>query len=273
MPVPDSGGGTFANVSATSYQSGEYFGGGDFFRAVGAGSLLDLRSLQSLNFDQDFGGAPVYTIAARDGGIVDLSEVTDVVVAGGRPLRLEATTGGTLRLGKLKTISGGRNVRITSDGTAIALPQLETIQGAVVFELAAGQTLNLPALTQVNGAGNAFSTEWKSPAGGQLNAPNLTNLQRVTLSLGPGESLTTGNLAVIDGSRFLVTGGQTFSQVTAATYSSTEYFGGGDFFLADGTNSTLDLSSLVSLNFDQDFGGAPVSPWRPATTGPSISLE
>ena len=253
------GGKNFSDVSATSYTSDSFFGGSDFFLADGVGSLLDLTSLASLNFDQDFGGSPIYTIAARNGAAVDLSEVTNIVGAhGGDSLRLQATGGGDLRLGKLQSISGNRNVRIASDGTPILLPMLQSIQGGVLFELANGQTLNLPQLTSIDGEGSSISTLLRASPGGQISAPNLTSFQRATLAIGSGESVTTGNLANINGSRFHITGGQTFSKVTANSYNSDGTFGGGDFFLADGAGSLIDLSSLTSLNFDQDFGGSPI---------------
>ncbi|QEG36829.1 beta strand repeat-containing protein [Bythopirellula goksoeyrii] len=254
-----SGGQTFSSVTASSYSSASMFGSGDFFLADGVGSNLDLSSLTSLNFDQDFGGSPIYTIAARNSGIVDLSEVTNIVGArGGDSLRLEATSGGDLRLDKLQSISGNRNVRITSDGTAMNLPMLQSIEGGVLFELAGGQSLSLPQLASIDGAGSSISTLLQSSPGGEINAPNLTIFQNATLAIDTGEIVTTGSLASIDGSRFHITSGQSFSNVTASSYNSASNFGGSDFFLANGVGSELDLSSLTSLNFDQDFGGSPI---------------
>ena len=87
---------------------------------------------------------------------MNLSSLTDLVGArGGATLRLEVATGGNLRLDNLQSITGSRNVRLTSDGTALNLPKLQTIDGAVLFELAVGQSLNLPQLTSFNGAGSA----------------------------------------------------------------------------------------------------------------------
>jgi PEP-CTERM motif len=275
-----SGGQTVNGVTATSYDSLDFIGGGDFFSATGAGTNLNLSTLTSLNFDQDFGGSPIYTVAARDGGTVDLSGVTNVVGArGGDTLRFEVGTGGTILLNNLQSITGSRNVRFTSDGTGIDLPNLTTINGAVVFELGATQVLSLPALTNYDGTGSNFSATFIAPAGGSISAnallqmddvdisagvggtvnlPALASFTRGTLTLGAGQALNVGTLNDIDGSRFLISGGQIFTGVAASTYSSLSHFGGGDFFSATGAGTNLNLSTLTSLNFDQDFGGSPI---------------
>ena len=234
------------------------FGGGEFFLADGAGTILDLSSLTSLNFDQDFGGSPIYTIAARNGGIVDLTGVTNIVGArGADSLRLEATGGGSLHLNNLQTLSGNRNVRITSDGTLISLPQLQSIEGSVLFELADGQTLDLPQLHLLDGAGGNSSAVLEAPNGGTIDAPLLTTVRRSQINVAPTQTLNLGILADIDGSRIRVSGGQNFS-VAAASYDSLSYFGGGDVFAAEGTGSALSLGSIANINFNQDFGGSPI---------------
>ena len=71
---------------------------------------------------------------------------------GGGPydsLRFEVATGGVLRLDNLESLSGNKNIRIASDGTAMAMPNLQTINAGVVFELAAGTNLELPSLVNV----------------------------------------------------------------------------------------------------------------------------
>ncbi len=275
-----SGGQTFASVAATTYDTLDFFGGGDIFSATGALTSLNLSTLTSLNFDQDFGGSPIYAIAARDSGAVDLSGVTNVV--GGRngdSLRFEVGTGGSIDLSILQSITGNRNVRFTSDGTALPLPSLSTIDAGVVFELATGQALNLPALTSFDGTGSGFNATFIAPAsgsisanallqmddvdvsigvGGTVNLTALNSFTRGTMTYGAGQTLNVGALNDVDGSRFLVSGGQTFAGVAATTYSSLSFFGGGDFFSATDAGTLLDLSSLTSLNFDQDHGGSPI---------------
>jgi hypothetical protein len=275
-----SGGQVFNSVSAATYDSTDFFGGGDFFTATDVGTVLNLSTITSLNFDQDFGGSPIYTIAARDGGAVDLSQVTNVVGGrGGDSLQFSVTNGGSIDLTNLTSITGNRNVRFTSDGTALALPNLQSITGAVVFELAANQALNLPALTNYDGTGSNFSATFNAPAGGSISAnallqmddvdisagvggtvnlPGLGSFTRGIMTYGAGQTLNIGALNDVDGSQFRISGGQTFAGVAATTYDTLDFFGGGDFFSSTGALTTLNLSSLTSLNFDQDFGGAPI---------------
>ncbi len=254
-----SGGVVFNAVTATSYDSSDFYGGSDFFTATGTGSVLNLSTLTSMNFDQDKGGSPIYAIAARDNGHVDLSGVTNIV--GGRygdSVRLEVMTGGTLDISNLQSITGNRNVRFTSDGTALNLPELQTIDSAVFFELAAGQTLDLPALTTINGQGSSLTGELAPPDSGTINAPNLVSVTRTMVTVEAGQTLTTGSLATIDGSRFHISGGETFTSVTATSYDSLDYFGEGDVFSATGTGTLLDMSSIKSIDFDQDSSGSPI---------------
>ena len=93
--------------------------------------------------------------------------------------------------------------------------------------------------------------------GGTVNLPALNSFTRGTLALGAGQTLNVGNLANIDASRIYVSGGQVFNAVTATSYDTLDYYGGSDYFTATGTGSELNLSTLTSLNFDQDFGGKP----------------
>ncbi len=274
-----SGGASFS-VSASSYDTLDFYSSGDFFVATGASTLLDMSSVQSLNFDHDVGGAPIATIAARDSGTLNLSGVTDVVGArGGDSLRLEVSSGGTLDLSGLQAISGNRNVRIASDGTALALPSLQTVNSAVLFELAAGMSLDLPALTNFDGTGSGFDAALNVPDngtvtagalvgmddvdislgdGGTLSVPNLGTYTRGTLTLGANQAISSGPLVNIDGSRFVLSGGASFS-VAATSYDTLDFYSSGDSFVATGTSTVLDMSSVQSLNFDHDVGGAPIA--------------
>ncbi|MCA9239668.1 MAG: hypothetical protein KDA37_05700, partial [Planctomycetales bacterium] len=250
---------------------------GDIIRAEGAGSLVSLPTLGSINTDHDFGGSPISTIAARDSGLVDLSGLTTVV--GGRSgdsLRFEVQSGGAIDLTSLQSIGGQRNVRFTSDGTALDLPALATIEGAVVFELATGQTLDLPSLTFYDGTGSSFEATLSPSTNGTINANALTDLDDVDITIGDGgtlsatsletftrgsltlganQTLTTGPLTNINGSAILLSGGRTLS-VSATTYDDLD-FRAGDVFTATGSGTTLDLSSITSMDFDHDFGGSP----------------
>ena len=71
-------------------------------------------------------------------GFVDLSGLTNVVGGrGGDSLRFQISGGGTIDLSNLLSITGARNVRFTSDAASFNLPNLQTIEAGVLFELAA----------------------------------------------------------------------------------------------------------------------------------------
>ena len=160
-------------------------------------------------------------------------------------------------LGELQTISGNRNVRLTSDGTPLLLPKLQSIQGSVAFELADGQTLSLPELELLDGREVRRVPCSRRPPGGTISAPKLTTVRRTEIKLAGTQRLNLGTLEDVDGSRVRVVDGQTFA-VAATSYNSLDYFGAGDVFAAEGAGSLLDLSSVASFNMNQDFGGAPV---------------
>ena len=157
----------------------------------------------------------------------------------------------------LKSISGNRNVRVTSDGTSLSLPQLESIRGSIQFELSDGQTLNLPELSFLDGAGSSSSAVVEAPNGGTIQAPKLTTIRRSQINVAPTQTLSLGNLTDIEGSRIRVTGGQSFA-AAATFYDSLDHFDGGDVFAVEGPGSILSLSSVATIDFNQDFGGSPI---------------
>ena len=263
------GGATFTNTTHT----------GDVIRADGVGSSVNLPNLQSMNFDHDFGGSPISTIAARESGLLDLSGLTTVVgYGGGDSLRFEVQSGGTLDLSGLQSIAGFRNVRFTSDGTALNLPALQTIEGAVVFELATGQALSLPALTSYNGSGSNFNANLNPATNGTITANALTDLDDVDIAIGDGGTLNVtslqsftrgllvlganqtfnaGPLTNLDGSGIQLSGGRTLA-VSTTSYNDLD-FRAGDVFTASGNGTELDLSAINSMDFDHDFSGSPIS--------------
>ena len=262
---------------------------GELITATGTGAAVTLSQLQTINNDQDAGGSPIRVIAARNSGHVDLSALTNVIGGrGGDSLRFETTSGGTMDLSALQSISGFRNVRFMTDAATYSLPALSTIEGAVIFELDAGADLSLPVLTSFYGSGSSFNAALNPTVGGTItanaliemndvditigdggtfNAPNVTTFTRGTLSLGSNQTLNVGPLSTIDGSRFLVSGGRTLA-VSATSYNSLDFYGGVDMFRATGTGSVLDMSTVQTLDFDDDFGGRRSIRSPPATAEP-----
>ena len=257
-----SGGISIAAPSLASYGTGS----GDVIAAEDGG-LLDLSYLETYSDNGDYGGSPIRTVAARNGGTVNLSSLIDVVGAGPYDsLRFEVATGGVLQLDNLESLSGNKNVRFTSDGTAMAMPNLQTINAGVVFELAAGMNLELPSLVIFDGTGSYFESTLNVPTngtvtanamtamddvdvslgeGGTLNATSLGEYTRGTLSVGANQTLTIGSLNSIDGSRIHVAGdGVVFDSVTATSYNSLSHYSSGDIFSAEGSGAVLDLSSI-----------------------------
>ena len=111
-------GGQSLSVTAGSYDAMSYFSTGDFFSATGTGTRLDLSSIQSMDFYQDLGGSPVYTIAARDYGELDLSGLVSVAGArGGDFVEFTAQTYGTLDLSSLTTETDSTRFVANTGGT------------------------------------------------------------------------------------------------------------------------------------------------------------
>jgi hypothetical protein len=98
------------NFSATSYSCTGLSGQYTIFSATDPGSVLDLSTLTSINAALFTTTDLVYTVRASDGGTVDLSGVTNVSVPTREPndrIEFIATTGGTIDLSSLQTVTGG----------------------------------------------------------------------------------------------------------------------------------------------------------------------
>ena len=243
-----SGGATFWPVSATNY---DYTGDNipnstTVFSADGAGSTLDLSSLQTIHDDRNLGGASLRNITATNGGTVDLSGTTSVV--GGNfddTLSFDFTSTGSLLLGNLIDVSGRTR-----------------------FQLDPGVSVSFPSLTSVSQTTFALGT------GASVSAPVLTSYEASDIALDPSFNVTTGSLSNIDGSRIAISGGLNYSAVSATTYL---YDGpglpnGAQIFSADGAGSVLDLSSLTTIDDGRNFGGSPVRSVT-ATNGGTVDLS
>ncbi len=224
------------DVLATAYSTTGYrYVNFAVFTAANAGSVLDLSSLQSLNFgwdDQD-GTAYASTVSATDNGRVDLSSVMRITSPARAEDRLDfvQTTGGLINLGALATIDGGGRTR---------------------FFARDGLDYNLPSLTAARGL------EFDLGAGSSFTASSLASLTFTTVAITADRVLTFGGLTNIDNSQFLLSGGGAWGggQILATAYSTTGYrHGNFAYFSASGAGSVLNASTIQSINAgwnDQD---------------------
>lgn len=271
-------GATFALPSTlTTYSSSGGNGTNEqrtIFSADGAGTTLDLSSLQEI--EGTFGGLGSIRqfVTASDGGTIDLSGLTSLTgggsgANGGGPFEIRELTGGTVLLDSLTTTTGtGAGISLTFDGDK-ALPALTTANGTR-FTIPANATLDLPALTSMS-ASTVTATDGRS-----FIAPALTSLTSANVTIGDTGSFETATLESIDQSSISVIDGASFTTPPSLTsYSSSRGHGVNEqrtLFSAEGAGSTLDLSSLVTL--EGVFGGlGGVRQRIEATNGGTIDLS
>ena len=99
------------DLLATSYACTNLHGQYTIFSAVD-GSTLDLSTLTSIDASRSSGTKLVYTVSASDDGLIDLSGVTSVsapTYGTDDSIEFIATTGGTIDLSSLQTVTVGGN--------------------------------------------------------------------------------------------------------------------------------------------------------------------
>ena len=214
----------------------------DLLVADGIGSALDLSFLGTVSapFDAGCCGEVFYSIAARNGGGIDMSSVSSIAGAGGDEwLRLHVDVGSDINLSSLTQITG--RTRFDIDTTAYTLPLLENASGTVL-EIAAGTTLSTPLLTRLTSSTLAIED------GGTLSAPVLTDVSLSFISLNANTTLNTPPFTNIDNARILLTGAVTVD-VAATSLTFTANVGGAqNIYAADGTGAVLNMSALTDVN-------------------------
>jgi hypothetical protein len=222
--------GTFyGDLAATTYSStgldaptANYL----LFSAGGAGTVLDLSSLQSFyagfNDGRDY-NFTLQRIEATAGGLIDLSGVQTLTGPYQRDDRLDIiiNSGGSVDFSSLASITTANSgtTRFDVDELSFSLPALEAAANAR-FDMVAGSTLDLPALTNLTGATfnletgctlnvPALTTQSGGsitvPESGLVNAINLVELSGVTLNMGDGGALNTPSLTVFTSSSVTMT--------------------------------------------------------------------
>jgi hypothetical protein len=221
---------------------------------IGTGSLLDLKSLtQLLPTEASIGNGFELTVHAANKGTVDLRNVITAGLTGshsGDRLKFfiegGASGNGNIRLDNLATIDRVRfDVRIAG----YTLPKLMTVTNSD-FIVASGASLMAgddPANNLTSISGGAINVA----SGGTLSIPEVANITNASVTLAGSAQFTTAPLADINGSRFLLSGGVAFSNVTDPIYTGSH---SGDVTIlqatgVDGmaTGSLLDLQSLTQL--------------------------
>jgi len=235
---------------------------GALFEAVGAGSALDMPALTNLTGNPTWamnvralaGGQVQLTAAARvtDGYVNFLADGSGSVVAlpilatqsnPGRILSFEARnlgsiqtpqlvdgagatftlrTGGSLSLGQLNRSRG-----FTIQGTNLSLPALTNLDGASI-SVSSGAGLTLPGLATFTDTAGCCGVLWEANGPGTLlSFPALTNLA--------GNPTWTPTIRALAGGQI---------QLGAVTQIPDSYL----YFLADGTNSLVNLGGLAAYN-------------------------
>lgn len=296
----------FGDVAATSYSTAAYAATATLFSADGAGSVLDLSSLTSINAGFNaYSGAQVQTISATDGGAVDLSNVTTVtapyretidviefVVASGGDMDLASLGTTTVPAGGVGytrfdvqvagyslpaltrpdraqfIVAAGTTLDLGDQAAPLASP---ATQDGGRYDLADGATVNFPALTGLRRATVTLGV------GADFNAPNLTDFDGSVVDLAPGRTFTTGTIGTLDAARIAVSGGVQwgagFGQLAATGYSTAGYAATAVLFSADGAGSLLDLSSITSINAGFNaYSGSQVQTIR-AVNGGRVDLS
>ena len=239
--------------------------------ADGAGSYFDLSSVGSMSVPicVGYGVSRNYSVAATNGGVVDLSGLTSVTGASTSGdgycfdwLRFFVATDGDITLPSLTQVNGRTWFDI--DLPTYTLPALQESTGALLLDLDLGTLLSVPSLQRIGGSSNVVTvpvfagidapslteingTTVNLSVGGTIDSPNLTTFTSSTITLSPGRILNAPAFTNIDHSRIFVDGGETFT-VSAPSYTYNLGINADQTLLSvDGAGSLLDMSSVGSL--------------------------
>ena len=259
-----SGGGVI-DLETTSYALNTFPGNVTLWHADGAGSILRLDKLESINTGVGTSSTVFeYLIEAANNGLIDLSNVTSLFGAGNNEwLRLRVRDGGNIDFSSLNTVAGRTIFDLDQNYT---LPSVQNTT-STRFELAAGVTASLPTLTSFHAGSFA------PLAGSTFEAPLLANFTDSVLNLDNTWSFNTNQpLQIIDDSFIIVTAGDNIT-LGASAYNLTHNPGTVTLFQADAPGSSLDLSSVVNFNANVGSSSTVYHYNVDATNGGSIDLS
>ena len=208
-------------------------------------STLDVSSLQTLEFGPVSGRFTKSILASNS--TIDLSSLTSVSITPGEDdlLDFRYEAGGDILLPQLTNLNsngGNGNERVRfffEQSRTFDFPMLSNAR-RTEFRLPTNSTVNLPQLTSLSGSGTyleiADGATWNAPHANftsladavillngtaTLNAPQVSDISNVGLTIGPSASFQTSNLTAIDNARLLLDGNFVFDQVHATTYLNT----------------------------------------------------
>jgi len=272
-----SGGGTLTFAASSYSAAGLTAGNYTLFSATGAGTTINLSSLQTLNdsWDDGWGGVRVHTISASNSAAINLSKVQNLVgpVRGEDRLDIVTASGASIDFSGLQSITGSGQVRFITDGTAFSLASLASCS-VLSINIGANATVDLPALTTASAFGvtaadssvvnlpvlTTLANSDISLANNQtINAPNLKTFTGSSLTLGPNQTLNAPAFTTIDNSSFILSGGKTLA-VNTPTYSLAGLAGTATLVSLSGTGTSLDFSTVKTLNdgFNDSWSGVNV---------------
>ncbi|MCA9284398.1 MAG: hypothetical protein KDA22_04235, partial [Phycisphaerales bacterium] len=261
-------GGGLIRIGATNYSSSGLVGTATLFSAHGAGSMIDLSTLQSVSTGFNDGccaGTNVHSIVASADGIVDLSGVQTLLGPVNAEDRLDIVLGtdGQVLLPALQEIgsTSAGDVRFVINvpdytfpsllaaadfdllpgvGTVVFLPLLETLAKAEIV-VPNDASVSMPSVLSITGSSISVA------AGGSLSAPAASDFTGNTITIDSGQALDFPLFATIDNSRFVVQGGSVL-EVAATSYSSSGLASTQTIIGAEGAGTLVDWSTVQSID-------------------------
>ena len=207
-----------------------HVGGSVRFEADGAGSVIDLNSLGTLNHTDSVASR----LFALNGGTINATALTTIQGVGANTVHV-LVDGATsnLNIGSVTDVINSR-VEFRNGGTLNTAAFTNFLgSDAIVND---GGTLNLTGITSydANGGSN-FSRLWQANDASTLDVSNVTDLMG-------GTFIRRLDIVANDGSTIDVSG-------------VTNYLGGSTRLISDGTGSSIDFSGVTNFNIDDGQPG------------------
>lgn len=241
-----------------SYSSAALSATSDYniFSADGIGSMLDFPTLQTLALCNSTSTTNnFHKIRALNSGVVSLPLATSISIPSGTPdyVIIESSSLGLIDLSSIPTLSSGR-IDINANGGSVNLTAVTSLNGAA--NSAWGYS-SISISTVGSNVGSILVPNASSWVGYYLTAANntLSTSQISTFTNGELNFSGTGNipnlnsLTNIDNTRLSALGGAQIVIPLVQTYTSSAMFVTTNYniFNADGINSLIDLPGLQSM--------------------------
>ncbi len=240
------GGQLHAANSAWAYSStGLPNSGINLMSSSGAGSLLDLSGMTSLNagFNSSNGNVHAHNVIAADSGTLDLSALTQITGPSDDEDRLdiEVNTNGVMLLDALSSVSADGQVQfaVGSEGL-LALPALSSVNGGIFSVTAGGQLHAGSSVWSYSSTGlpnSGLNLITASGAGSLLDLSGMSSLNAGFNS--SNGNVHAHNLIANDGAHLDLSGLQS---ITGPTDSEDR------LDIQTATGGSIDLSALSTLS-------------------------